>query len=93
MVRLVFRCPECKVSAVLEIEDDEAQRILSRIQKEGRSPPLIVKCENGHEILVTVSTVPSGKGLCIRDVAVPQRKETGKKDDEWLMKAFGGEDL
>ena len=95
---ILFKCPECKGRATITMSDDEATEIKQRIQSEGRSPTLIVNCENDHELLVTLSNPRSGDGLGVRDVVVAQRakkdssKEENKKTSEidWLSKAFGG---
>jgi hypothetical protein len=93
-----FQCPECKGNALVHLSDLEASSVKSRIQNEGRSPTLIVRCENNHELLVTLYNLHSGEGLGVRDVVVPHRSDTGmvesnKKDSkeiDWLTKAFGG---
>ncbi len=90
-----FKCPECKGNAIVRISEDEAKKIKGRIKKEGRSPTLIVECENGHELLVTLYNSRSADGLGVRDVVMPHQSETKKKDNEdrevdWLKKAFGG---
>ena len=91
-----FKCPECKGTAIVLLTDDEAKNIKVRIKSEGRSPTLIVKCENGHELLVTLYNLRLGDGLGVRDVIMPHRqdpqKEKGCEDKEvdWLKGAFGG---
>ncbi len=80
------------------MSDTEAVTVKERIQNEGRSPTLIVKCENDHELLVTLYNLRNGEGLGIRDIIVPHRSasdktESKKKDSkeiDWLTKAFGG---
>ena len=72
--------------------------VKNRIKNEGRSPTLIVRCENNHELLVTLYNLRSGDGLGVRDVVVPHRfdgekaepKDKGSKEIDWLTKAFGG---
>ncbi|RLI56603.1 MAG: hypothetical protein DRO93_11185 [Candidatus Thorarchaeota archaeon] len=92
LMKLVFSCPECNGQAEVAMTDEEAERVRAQILKQGRSPTLIVRCENGHEILVTLYNTPDGLG--IRDVVIPMRKdsEEGKPVSEidWLKKAFGG---
>ncbi len=91
-MKLKFSCPECKGSAELEMTDEEAQEIREKISEVGRSPTLIVNCENGHEILVTLYNTPDGLG--IRDVVLPLRKDRDedkpKSDMDWVSKTFGG---
>ncbi len=77
----------------------EAETIKQRILNEGRSPTLIVRCENDHELLVTLYNLRSGEGLGVRDVVVAHRttdesssKKTGKNEMDWLAKAFGGDE-
>ena len=80
------------------MSDEEATRVKDRIQNEGRSPTLIVRCENNHELLVTLYNLRSGDGLGVRDIVVPHRsdpdksksKEKESKEIDWLAKAFGG---
>ena len=94
-----FKCPECKGNALVQMSDVEASSVKARIQNEGRSPTLIVRCENNHELLVTLYNLHTGEGLGVRDVVVPHRSDTGKvepkkkgsKEIDWLTKAFGGE--
>ena len=93
-----FKCPECKGNALVQMSDEEAVSVKERIQNEGRSPTLIVRCENNHELLVTLYNLRSGEGLGVRDIVVPHRSDNGKtestdedsKEIDWLTKAFGG---
>ncbi|MFW9769137.1 MAG: hypothetical protein ACFFF9_10955 [Candidatus Thorarchaeota archaeon] len=97
-MEILFRCPECKGNALVQISDDEAEAVKHRIQNEGRSPTLIVRCINNHELLVTLYNLRNGEGLGIRDIVVPHRsekestksKDEGSKEIDWLTKAFGG---
>lgn len=80
------------------MSDEEAGQIKERIRSEGRSPTLIVRCENNHELLVTLYNPRTGDSLGVRDIVVPHRsasgdssKKTGSKEVDWLAKAFGGE--
>jgi len=98
-MEIAFKCPECRGHALVELTDEEVTEIRQQIAKQGRSPTLIVRCEKGHELLVTLSNIRTGDGFCVRDVTVARRKEgrTGSKSDEtkdvdWLIKAFGGEE-
>jgi hypothetical protein len=93
-----FQCPECKGNALVQMSDADAEGVKERIKTEGRSPTLIVRCENKHELLVTLYNLRSGDGLGVRDVVVPHRSDNGKtesvdkdsKEIDWLTKAFGG---
>ena len=95
---ILFQCPECKGKALVQMSDEEADEVKQRIQTEGRSPTLIVTCENDHELLVTLFNQRGGGGLGVRDIVVPQRadKDESKSDEkkpseiDWLSKAFGG---
>jgi len=88
-MELPFSCPECKGQAMVRFTDDEAKKVRDRIVSEGRSPTIIVKCEKGHELLVTLYN--SKDGLGIRDVLVPVRTGTKKASEmEWIKSAFGG---
>jgi hypothetical protein len=97
-MEILFKCPECKGNALVQMSDEEAYAVKQRIQNEGRSPTLIVRCINNHELLVTLYNLRSGEGLGIRDIVVPHRSEkesskTNEKDSkeiDWLAKAFGG---
>lgn len=80
------------------MSDEDALGVKERIQTEGRSPTLIVRCENNHELLVTLYNLRSGDGLGVRDIVVPHRSDIDKseskdkdsKEVDWLTKAFGG---
>lgn len=78
------------------MSEEEAVEIKERISKEGRSPTMIVRCENDHELLVTLYNLRDGKGLGVRDVVVPMKKDketksrTGSSELDWLTDAFGG---
>lgn len=93
-----FQCPECKGNALVQMSDEDALGVKERIQTEGRSPTLIVRCENNHELLVTLYNLRSGDGLGVRDIVVPHRSDIDKseskdkdsKEVDWLTKAFGG---
>jgi hypothetical protein len=95
---ILFKCPECKGNAQVQMTEEEAATVKQRIKDEGRSPTLIVRCENNHELLVTLFNQRNGEGLGVRDIVVPQRAEpeSTKSDKEesteidWLTKAFGG---
>ena len=95
---ILFKCPECKGNALVQMTDEEANEVKQRIQTEGRSPTLIVRCENNHELLVTLYNPRTGEGLGVRDIVVPHRadKDDSKSDEkkpseiDWLSKAFGG---
>ena len=95
---ILFKCPECKGNAKVHMTDEEASEVKQRIQKEGRSPTLIVRCENNHELLVTLYNPRTGEGLGVRDIVVPHRSDTDNSTSEnkeaseidWLTKAFGG---
>ncbi len=97
-MNLTFKCPECSGNATIDMSDEEAERIRSRIISEGRSPTLIVRCENDHELLVTLYNLRSGEGLGVRDIVVPMKsekepkeKKTGSKEVDFLARAFGGD--
>jgi hypothetical protein len=95
-----FKCPACGGKAIVELTSDEEQDIKNRILEDGRSPTLIVRCENDHELLVTLFNLRSGEGLGVRDVIVPHRSDSGSEngnesepdETDWLAKAFGGDE-
>ncbi len=92
-----MKCPKCSANATIQLSDTEVVAIRNRITVEGRSPTVIVKCESGHELLVTLYNLRNGEGLGVRDIVVPVQTDTGKDDSDskevdWLAKAFGGED-
>lgn len=97
-MEILFKCPKCKGNALVQMTEEEADIVKQRIQNEGRSPTLIVRCLNNHELLVTLYNLHGGDGLGVRDIVVPHRsdKETTKSKDkdskeiDWLTKAFGG---
>ncbi|MFW9807404.1 MAG: hypothetical protein ACFFFK_11810, partial [Candidatus Thorarchaeota archaeon] len=57
------------------MSEAEAASVKARIINEGRSPTLIVKCENNHELLITLYNLRDGEGLGVRDIVVPQRSD------------------
>lgn len=97
-MEILFKCPECKGNALIEMSDEEADTVKQRIQSEGRSPTLIIRCVNNHELLVTLYNLRNGEGLGVRDIVVPHRSDKGSpeskakdsKEIDWLTKAFGG---
>ena len=97
-MQLLVSCPECSTGATISLSEDEVESIKKKIVEAGRSPTLLAKCKNGHELLVTLYFRDDTLG--IRDVAVPlgaveseesmNRKKTSEFD--WLRDAFGGDD-
>jgi hypothetical protein len=93
-MELTFSCPKCSAGAVLILKDEEVKNIQQTIIEKGRSPTLLSKCKNGHDLLVTLYFRDDELG--IRDVAVPIEPST--KDEikkrpnelEWVRDAFGG---
>ncbi len=79
----------------MDITEEEVADVKARIAQDGRSPTVIVKCENGHDLLVTLYNM--GDGLGVRDVVVAMTKAevSGNKTEvseiDWLKRAFGGE--
>lgn len=79
----------------MDITEEEVADVKSRIAQDGRSPTVIVKCENGHDLLVTLYNM--GDGLGVRDIVVAMAKtevavdKTEVSEIDWLKKAFGGE--
>ncbi len=72
--------------------DQEENEVRQQIKSSGRSPTIIVQCQNGHDILVTLYNTPDGLG--VRDVVIPLKKDTSEKpvsEIDWVSKAFGGE--
>lgn len=91
-MKIVFSCPECRSPAEIEMTGEEEAEIKTKITSTGRSPTIIVRCKQGHELLVTLYNTPNGLG--IRDVVVPLRKEEESKPVsglDWVSRAFGGE--
>ncbi len=90
---LHFSCPKCNGAAQISLTDEEVNDIQDHIKKQGRSPTLIVKCENGHELLVTLYN--TGDGLGVRDVVIPlhsgDEESASTSDLDWVSKTFGGE--
>ncbi|MBN2230141.1 MAG: hypothetical protein JW779_11185 [Candidatus Thorarchaeota archaeon] len=94
-MHLMFSCPECSSGAVIELTDEEVSSIKSTIKESGRSPTLLTKCENGHELLVTLYFRDDELG--VRDIAVPigtskkeekpSKKLSGELD--WVKDVFG----
>ena len=94
-MELAFSCPECSSGAIITLDDEEVENIKKTIVDKGRSPTLLSKCENGHELLVTLYFRDDELG--IRDVAVPigtsqQEKKPEKKlsgELDWVKDVFG----
>ncbi len=97
-MQLLLSCPECSSKATINLSEDEVESIKKKIMDAGRSPTLLAKCKNGHELLVTLYFRDDALG--IRDVAVPLgavesgEPMNGKEANEfdWLRDAFGGDD-
>ncbi len=95
-MELGFSCPECSSGAVINLDQDEIEKIKKTIIEKGRSPTLLSRCSNGHELLVTLYFRDDELG--VRDVAVPigtgkqDEKKTDKKlsgDLDWVKDVFG----
>ena len=94
-MELAVRCPECSSGAVIALDEEEVANIKKTIVEKGRSPTLLSKCDNGHELLVTLYFRDDELG--VRDVAVPigtgkeekkPRKELSGELD-WVKDVFG----
>ncbi|MGQ4912684.1 MAG: hypothetical protein ACP6KW_10985, partial [Candidatus Thorarchaeota archaeon] len=68
-MQLTFKCPKCSKPASLVLTDSEVERIQSEILENGRSPTLLSRCSNHHDLLVTLYFRDGELG--IRDVVVP----------------------
>ena len=94
-MELAFSCPECSSGAVIALNEEEIANIKQTIVEKGRSPTLLSRCANGHELLVTLYFRDDELG--VRDVAVPieaskPEKETEKKlsgELDWVKDVFG----
>jgi hypothetical protein len=93
---LKFSCPECSSSASLSLKDEEVESIKKSIVEKGRSPTLLTKCDNEHEILVTLYIKDGTLG--VRDVVVAiepgkpgKPRKGGRREIDWVRDAFGGE--
>jgi hypothetical protein len=96
MMELSFSCPECSSGAIINLSEDEVENIKKTIVEKGRSPTLLSRCENGHELLVTLYFRDDELG--VRDIAVPigTGKEEKKKPEkelsgelDWVKDVFG----
>jgi hypothetical protein len=91
-LQLVFKCPICSSGADLDIDDEQIESIKKAILDHGRSPTLLSKCDDGHELLVTLYFRDDELG--IRDVAVPLDPNGEKKEKptelDWVRSTFGG---
>lgn len=91
-MEIVFKCPSCKGNASVKMTEEEAEEIKQRILDDGRSPTLVIHCENNHELIVTLYNLRTGEGLGVRDIVVAHGSKEEKTDEvDWLSKAFGGE--
>lgn len=92
-MELAFSCPKCSSPTKITLRDDEIENIKVQIKEAGRSPILIARCENGHDLLVTLYF--RNDELGIRDVMVSidvKNKETKTISEiDWLRSTFGGE--
>lgn len=96
-VLLKFSCPDCSSAASLSLKDEEIESIKKSILEKGRSPTLLTKCENEHELLVTLYMKDGTLG--VRDVVVaieagkPGKPRKGKQREiDWVRDAFGGDE-
>jgi hypothetical protein len=96
-MQLKFSCPECSSGASIVLKDDEVESIKKTILEKGRSPTLLAKCDDGHELLVTLY-IKNGT-LGVRDVVVPieagkpgKPKKGRPREIDWVRDAFGGEE-
>jgi hypothetical protein len=94
---LKFSCPECSSSATITLKDEEVESIKKSILEKGRSPTLLTKCDNRHELLVTLY-IKNGT-LGVRDVVVAieagkpgKARKGGPPEIDWVRGAFGGEE-
>ncbi len=92
-MNLVFSCPKCSAAGEVRFSDEDIEQIRKAILENGRSPTVISRCENGHEVIITLYLRDDKLG--IRDIATPldtgtqgEEKKMGELD--WLRKAFGG---
>ncbi|MGY5872778.1 MAG: hypothetical protein RTV72_11070 [Candidatus Thorarchaeota archaeon] len=93
-MELSFSCPKCSSGAIISLDDNEVNNIQETILEKGRSPTLISKCGNGHELLVTLYFRDGELG--VRDVVMPietgSTVESKKPPSEldWVRDTFGG---
>jgi hypothetical protein len=93
-MELAFSCPKCSSGATINLDENEVKNIQETIVDKGRSPTLLAKCKNGHELLVTLYFRDGELG--VRDVVMPI--ETSTKDElkerpselDWVKETFGG---
>ena len=90
-MQLVFSCPKCSSEAKIVLDEAEVESVKKAIVEEGRSPTLLSKCNNGHDLIVTLYFRDDELG--IRDVAMPL--DPGKDDEkpsefDWVKRTFGG---
>jgi len=94
-MELAFSCPQCSSGAVISLSDEEVENIKVSIVEKGRSPTLLSKCDEGHDLLVTLYFRDDELG--VRDVAMPIGKTEREKDPEkklsgeldWVKDVFG----
>ena len=95
-MELAFSCPKCSSGAIITLDDEEVNNIQKTIVEKGRSPTLLAKCENGHELIVTLYFRDGELG--IRDVVMPidgvttggKGKESPPSELDWVRDVFGG---
>jgi len=93
-MELTFSCPKCSSGAIINLDDVEVKNIQEMIIKQGRSPTMISKCENGHELLITLYFRDGELG--VRDVVMPIEAKASENSKEppseldWVRDTFGG---
>jgi len=93
-MELAFSCPKCSSGAIINLDDAEVKIIQETIIEKGRSPTMISKCENGHELLVTLYFRDGELG--VRDVVMPIEARASENPKEppseldWVRDTFGG---
>lgn len=95
IMELAFSCPKCSSGSIITLTDEEVKNIQETIVEKGRSPTMISKCDNGHELLVTLYFRDGELG--VRDVVMPigtskdakkpEKKLSGELD--WVKDVFG----
>ncbi len=93
-MELAFSCPKCSSGAIITLDDDEIKNIKETILEKGRSPTMLSKCDNGHELLVTLYFRDGELG--VRDVVMPIEASSSEKSKgpaselDWVRDTFGG---
>ena len=97
MQNILVKCPICSSEEIISLSNDEINKIVSHINKEGKSPFYLMKCKNGHAFTVVLSYNKGNNKLYVRDISpvIASIDSNNSKDNDnnnkgsWIMRHFG----